>query len=112
MTSLRFLNRGVEAKGLLKLGPVDPTDVADAPLAGQVVGTLRDLKGTRLPLISDFDQTFSALQSGLTPVNITGTLGQPVVGRGRHRRHQRRPAGTARRRRPEGRGGGKLNARR
>ena len=79
ITSLRFFNRGIEAKGLLKAGPIDLSDVNATPLTGQVVGTLNDLKGTRLPFFSDFNQTFNALQGGLTAVNVTGTLSKPVI---------------------------------
>ena len=77
--SLRFFNRGIQASGLLRAGPIDLSDIDDAPLAGQVVGSLRDLKGSRLPFLSDFDKDFSVLQGNLTTFNVGGTLGQPAI---------------------------------
>ena len=80
VSSFRFYNRGIDAKGLLTVGPVDPTDVMATRLGGQVVGTERLFKNSRLPLIGDFDSTFSALQGSLTALNISGTLAAPTVG--------------------------------
>ena len=79
VTGLRFLNRGVEVKGLLTVGPVDLGDLDNALLGGQVVGTLRDLKGSRIPFLNDFDKTFSVIQSGLSTLNVGGTLGKPKI---------------------------------
>ena len=79
INGLRFLNRGLEAKGLLTVGPIDTADVKASALGGQVVGTLQDLKGSRLPLISDFNDNFAALQSNLTTLNVRGTLGAPKI---------------------------------
>ncbi len=82
LNSFRFYNRGVDAHGLLTLGPVDGNDILASRIGGNVVGTERLFKGSRLPLISDFDQTFSALQSNLTTINVRGTLGSPIIGQG------------------------------
>ena len=80
INSFRFYNRGIDAHGLLAVGPVNSDDVMATRLGGQVVGTERLFKGTRLPFFGDFDQISSALQSNLSTINISGTLDKPVIG--------------------------------
>ena len=80
LTNFNFYNRGIDAHGLLAVGPVDLVDVMDTRIDGQVVGAASLLKGTKLPFLSDFDETFRALQSGLTTINVRGTLAKPEVG--------------------------------
>jgi hypothetical protein len=63
----------------LTVGPIDLTDVMSTRIGGQVVGTASLFKNSRLPFLSDFDSTFSALQSNLTTINIKGTLDSPSV---------------------------------
>jgi hypothetical protein len=79
VNSFRFYNRGIDAHGLLTVGPIDLTDVMSTRIGGQVVGTASLFKNSRLPFLSDFDSTFSALQSNLTTINIKGTLDSPSV---------------------------------
>jgi hypothetical protein len=78
VNSFRFFNRGIDARGLFLLGPLNYTDPNKTPLTGQVVGTARALKGTRVALLSDFDSIYSALAGQLTTVNVGGNLKGPT----------------------------------
>jgi hypothetical protein len=75
INGFRFFNRGIDAKGLADIGPINYDDILATPIGGQVVGTARALKGSRVKVLSDFDQYVSALQSNLTSINVTGPLG-------------------------------------
>jgi hypothetical protein len=73
----RYFNRGIEARGIFVVGP-SVWNIPNTLIGGQVVGTLRPLKDTRMPLLVDVDQVFNALQSSLTAINVLGTVDQPV----------------------------------
>jgi hypothetical protein len=77
VTSFRFFNRGIDAYGVPTVGPINYTDFDLTPIGGQIAGTARPLKDTRVPLLADFDQVFSAFQSNLSTINIGGTIGNP-----------------------------------
>ncbi len=79
INGLRFYGHGIEAKGIVALGPLDLTDVKASRLDGQVSGTLRDLKNSKISFFRDFDDLTSALMSGFSTVNIRGTLGAPAI---------------------------------
>jgi hypothetical protein len=78
VTSFRFFNRGIDAYGVPTIGPIDYGNYHLTPVSGQVAGTARPLKDTKLPLLADFDQVFSAFQGTLTTINIGGTVGKPT----------------------------------
>jgi hypothetical protein len=80
ITSFRFYNRGIDAYGVGTVGPLNLDNFHMTPDSGQVTGTARPLKDTRLPLLADFDQVFSAFQGVLTTINVGGTLGKPTFG--------------------------------
>jgi hypothetical protein len=79
LTNFGFYNRGVDAHGLLTVGPVDTVDAMNTRLVGNVVGTLRYLKNSKLSFLSDFDDTLATIEGGLTNVNIRGTLANPDI---------------------------------
>jgi hypothetical protein len=79
VNDLRFLGHGIEAKGVIKLGPLDLTDIKASPLDGQVSGALRDFKNSKISFLNDFDDLSNAVQTGLVAVNIRGTLGAPAI---------------------------------
>jgi hypothetical protein len=78
VTSFRFFNRGIDAYGVPTIGPIDYLDYHQSPVGGQVAGTARPLKDTRIPMLATFDQVFSAFQGTLTTINIGGTIGTPT----------------------------------
>jgi hypothetical protein len=82
VTNFRYFNQGVEARGLASIGPLNYDQPMDSGLGGQVVGTARPLKDTKLPFLADFDSVFAAFQGGLTTINITGSLNQPAYSQG------------------------------
>ncbi len=77
VSRFQFFNRGIDAHGLFNVGPISYDSVGKTPIGGQVVGAARALKGTRLPLLSDFDTLFTALSGQLTTVNVLGTINDP-----------------------------------
>ncbi len=70
-----YFNRGIDVHGLATVGPLESANLSMTPVSGQIAGTARPLKGSRILMLADFDQAFGALQSGLTSVNISGTVG-------------------------------------
>jgi hypothetical protein len=83
VNTFRFYNRGIDAHGLADIGPINYDDFGATPINGQVVGSVRTLKNSNIKLFRDFDQYFSALQSNLTTINVTGTkdnLSYPSAG--------------------------------
>jgi hypothetical protein len=77
VSNFSFFNRGIDARGLFTVGPLNFNDIGATPVGGQVVGTANPLKGTRLPLLSDFDSLYSAIAGQLTTVNINGSIDHP-----------------------------------
>ena len=75
VTNFTFFNRGIDAGGLVNIGPVNYAHPSLTALSGQVVGAARALKQTRIALLRDFDQIFSAAQGNLTSINLSGSLG-------------------------------------
>jgi hypothetical protein len=78
ITSFKYFNRGLDAHGLMVVGPFDFDEPMQTPISGQVVGSLRALKDTRIPLLSDFDQFASVLQRNLTSIDIGRNLADPT----------------------------------
>lgn len=76
VTHFRYFNRGVEAAGLFNVGP-SIWDIGHAPISGQVIGTARPLRGSRLSLLAEIDRISGAIQRNLTTVNIFGTVDHP-----------------------------------
>ncbi|MFH1719295.1 MAG: hypothetical protein ABIF19_18230 [Planctomycetota bacterium] len=73
--SFTYFNRGIEIRGM---GAVDDlTQGSTSPIKGYAIGSVRPLKGTRLPGTEDLDRLMAALQSGVSSVEVKGTLGQP-----------------------------------
>lgn len=77
VTDFRFFNRGVDARGLFRVGPLNYDNFAKTPVGGQVVGTARLLKSSRVAVLSDFDTIYSALAGQLTTVNMSGSIENP-----------------------------------
>jgi len=75
VNSFRYFNRGVDARGVADIGPINYDNLGATPIGGQIVGTARPLKGSNVKLLADFDAYFSALQSGLTAINVFNTIG-------------------------------------
>jgi len=73
MTAFRYYNRGVDARGIATV--FDIWHFRQAPVGGQLVGTFHLFKDTELPYLATVDEAFAELQSTLTTVNVTGTLG-------------------------------------
>jgi len=71
VTRFSYYNRGVDAHGIFTVGP-SIWNIPYTPVSGQVVGTARPLKNTRVSLLADFDQILSQIQAGLTTVNVRG----------------------------------------
>ena len=82
VTNFKYFNQGIEAHGLASLGPINYDNILTSGLGGQVVGTARPLKDTKLPFLADFDSVFSAFQGGLTTINISGTIDAPTYTQG------------------------------
>ena len=74
VNTFRFYNRGIDAHGLADIGPIDYDDLEGTRIGGQVVGSVRTLKDSKVKLFRDFDQYFSALQHGLTSINVGGSI--------------------------------------
>jgi hypothetical protein len=77
VSSFRLDNRGVEARGVASVGPINYTHLGATVIGGQVVGDARPFKDISLPLLDNFDDIFTALQGGLTPIDILGTVAKP-----------------------------------
>jgi hypothetical protein len=82
VTNFHYFDRGIEARGLASIGPLNYDHLWDTPLIGQVVGTARPLKDTKLPFLADFDTIFSAFEGGLSTINISGPLGSAQYSQG------------------------------
>ena len=82
ITAFRYFNRGTDADGICAVGPLNFSDFLLTPVSGQVVGTPRAFKDTKLPLLGDFDQLFSAFAANLTTIDINGNLGAPKYQQG------------------------------
>ena len=77
VTGFRFFNRGIDARGLFRVGPLNYENLDKTSIGGQVVGTARLLKGSRLVFLSDFDSLYAALAGQLTTVNVSGSVENP-----------------------------------
>ena len=77
VSDFAFFNRGIDARGIFNVGPINYANLGNTMVGGQVVGTANPLKGTRLPLLSDFDSLYSAIAGQLTTVDMAGTIDRP-----------------------------------
>ncbi len=75
LTSLRYFNRGVEAKATATVH--DLWNLPASRLEGFAVGTIRPLKNSGIGFITDADAILGALQQNLTTVRFWGTVKNP-----------------------------------
>jgi hypothetical protein len=78
LQNIRYFNRGVEARA----SSIDISDIWATPkskMFGYIVGSVRPLKDTKLPILADFDAVLDATTSGLTTVKVEGTIEDPQV---------------------------------
>lgn len=77
LLSARYFNRGIEA-----FASGSSPNIWSGKRAGLdyvIVGTARPLKNIDIPFFADMDSVLSILQSALTSMRVTGTVGQPKV---------------------------------
>jgi len=73
--SFTYFNRGIEIRGM---GTVqDITQGKISPVNGYVIGSVRPLKDTRLPGMEALDRLMASLQTGVSSLEVKGTLGKP-----------------------------------
>ena len=73
--SFTYFNRGIEIRGM---GTVqDITQGKTSPVRGYVIGSVRPLKDTHLPGMEALDRLMASLQTGVSSVEVKGTLGEP-----------------------------------
>jgi hypothetical protein len=73
--SFIYFNRGAEIRGA---GSIDDlTRGKTSPVKGYAIGSVRPLKGIRLPGIGDLDRLMASLQTSVSSVRIQGTLAEP-----------------------------------
>ena len=78
VTEFHYFNRGIDAQGTFKVGPLAKV-ISSTPVIGSVEGSAQVLKGSRVQLFADINDVFASAQGALAGVGVDGNVGAPHI---------------------------------